>query len=236
MRCRLAVEDIEPNHWVVWALDLPACFSSGHTRTEAIAKAPQRIEAYFAWLTNHDSSLPTISRAFEVDVVETFRAFVSEEDPEYLVNGFFEDDRLPLTYWDVEVALRLLLWTRHDLLNVLRLVTREELSRPIAGEIRGSICGILKHIAGAENWYLDQLGFALCQAQIPADPLPLLETVRANTRAQLVKLVGDERLVKGQGSELWSARKVIRRALWHECDHKQQIERLLMQLESNVRD
>lgn len=234
MRCRLAVEDIEPNHWVVWALDLPACFSSAPTKAEAIAKVPQCIEAFFTWLTNHDSSLPTIGGPLEMEVVETFHSFVSEEDPEYLINAFFEDNRRPLTYWDVEVALRLLLWTRRDLLNVLQPARREYLSRPIAGEIGGSISGILKHIAGAENWYLDQLGLALDQVQLPADPLPMLETVRANTRAQLVKLVGDERVVKGQGSELWSARKVIRRALWHERDHTQHIKRLLTQLESDV--
>lgn len=33
----------------------------------------------------------------------------------------------------------------------------------------------------------------------------------------------------GQGGELWSARKVILRALWHERDHMQHIERLLLE-------
>jgi hypothetical protein len=28
MRIRIAVEDIEPNHWIAWAFDLPACYSS----------------------------------------------------------------------------------------------------------------------------------------------------------------------------------------------------------------
>lgn len=35
MRIRLAVEDIEPNHWVAWALDLPACYSSTATASAA---------------------------------------------------------------------------------------------------------------------------------------------------------------------------------------------------------
>jgi len=235
MRCRLAVEDIEPNHWVAWALDLPACFSSARTEAEALARAPQCIAMYFSWLTNHDSSLPAISGPFEIESVEIFRSFVSEEDPEYLVNAFFEDDRRLLSYWDIEVALRLLLWTRRDLSNVLQRAMQEHLSRPIAGEIGGSISGILKHIAGAENWYLEQLGLGIGQAQLPADPLLMLEAVRANTRAQLPKLVGDERVVRGEGGELWSARKVIRRALWHERDHTQHIKRLLAQFESNVR-
>jgi len=235
MRCRVAVEDIEQNHWVVWALDLPACFSSARTESDAIAKAPESITAYFSWLTNHDSSLPTISGPFEIEIVETFRSFASEEDPEYLVNAFFEDDRRPLSYWDIEVALRLLVWTRRDLTSLLQRAMKGHLSRPIAGEIGGSISGILKHIAGAENWYLEQLGLGIGQAQLPADPLLMLEVVRTSTRAQLPKLVGDKRVVRGQGGELWSARKVIRRALWHERDHTQHIERLLARFESDGR-
>jgi predicted RNase H-like HicB family nuclease len=227
MHYRLAVEDMEPNHWVAWVLDLPACFSPARTEAEAIAQASQAIVAYFSWLTDHDGSLPTISGPFETEIVETFRSFPSDQDPDYLVNAFFEDDRRPLSYWDVEVALRLLIWTRRDLLRVLQPATRESLDRPIPGEIGGSIAGILKHIAGAENWYLGHLGLALDRAQLPADPLPLLEAVRTHTRAHLVEFIGDERVVEGTGGELWSARKVVRRALWHERDHTQHVKRLL---------
>ena len=229
MRYRLAVEDVEPNRWVAWVLDLPACFSSAHTEADAVNLAPESIAAHHRWLARHDSSLPVVSGPFEVGLVETFHSFASDEDPEYLVNAFFQDDRRPLAYWDVEVALRLIKWTHQDLLDVVGSVTLEQLSKPLAGETRGSIAGILEHVAGAENWYFEQLGMELDRTQLPGDPLGKLEVVRTNTRTRLVELIADERITRNCG-ELWSARKVVRRALWHERAHTQQIVRLRTQL------
>jgi uncharacterized damage-inducible protein DinB/predicted RNase H-like HicB family nuclease len=231
MRYRIATEDIEPNHWVAWILDLPACFSSAQTQADAVALVPERISAYYSWLLSHDSSLSVITEPIqvEVEIVETFHSFPSMQDPEYVVNAFFEDDRRVPNYWDVELALRLLQWTRRDLLAVLQSVTQEQLSEPIPGQVSGSIAGIIKHIAGAENWYFGQLDLALDRAQLPNDPLDMLKAVRANTRAQLVKLIGNERITQNCG-EFWSARKVIRRTLWHERDHTQHIAHLLAYL------
>jgi uncharacterized damage-inducible protein DinB len=229
MRYRLSCEDMEPNHWVAWALDLPACFSSAQTQVDAVARAPERISAYYSWLLSHDSSLPVMTEPIEVVIAETFHSFASTQDPEYLVNAFFEDDRRPLHYWDVELALRLLQWTRQDLLKVIQSATQEQLSKPIGGEVSGSITGIIKHIAGAENWYFDQLDLALDRAQLPDGLLDMFKGVRANTRAQLVKLIGNERITINR-DESWSARKVIRRTLWHERDHTQHIAHLLAHL------
>ncbi|MBN1318800.1 MAG: DUF664 domain-containing protein [Anaerolineales bacterium] len=133
------------------------------------------------------------------------------------------------SYWDVELAYRLLQWTRQDLLSVLQSVTQEQLNEPIPGQVNRSIAGIVEHIAGAENWYFGQLDLALDRAQLPDNPFDLLQVVRTNTRAQLVKLIGNERIIQNCG-EFWSARKVIRRTLWHERDHTQHIAHLLAYL------
>jgi len=226
MRYRLAVEDIEPDHWIAWVLDLPACFSSAKTEVRAVADAPERISAYYSWFSQHDSSIPVITEPVEIEIVETFHSFASTQDPEYLVNAFFEDDRRPLLYWDVELALVLLQWTRQDLLQVIQSATPEQLSKPIVGEVSGSIAGIIQHIAGAENWYFRQLGLGLVRAQLADGPFEMLQAVRANTQAQLVRLIGDKRITKNC-DESWSARKVIRRTLWHERDHTQHISRLI---------
>jgi predicted RNase H-like HicB family nuclease/uncharacterized damage-inducible protein DinB len=229
MRYRMAIEDIEPNHWVAWVLDLPGCFSSAQTQADAVARAPERITAYYSWLGSHDSSLPVIAGPVEIEIAETFRSFTSKQDSEYLVNAFFEDDRRPPHYWDVVVALRLLHWTRQDLLHVIQSLTQEQLHQPIAGQVSGSIAGVLRHVAGAENWYFGQLGLELDRAQLPADSLEMLSAVRANTYVQLPKLVGNEQITESC-DELWSARKVIRRTLWHERDHTQHIAHLVTQL------
>jgi uncharacterized damage-inducible protein DinB/predicted RNase H-like HicB family nuclease len=226
MRYHVAVEDIEPNHYIAWVLDLTGCFSSALTQAEAIANVPDRIGKYYSWLINHDPSLPAINGPFDAEVVEVFEAFTSEEDPDYIVNAFFEDDRRPLTYWDVEVALRLLRWSHQELLAVVQPLTPEQLYQPISSEICHSIAGIIEHIAGAENWYFDQLNLALDRSALPDDPLGKLESVRTHTRALLVKLIGDDRITQDR-SEMWSARKVLRRTFWHERDHTRHITQLV---------
>jgi uncharacterized damage-inducible protein DinB len=228
MRCRLAIEDIEPGHHVAWALDLPGCFSSSQTGQEAVARAPARVAHYFRWIAGHDPSLPAPDGPFEVEVVETFHAHDSAEDPSYLVNAFFDDDLRPLGYWDVEAGLRLLQWTRRDLIDVARALSPEQLSRTIAGQVQGSIGGILEHVARAENWYLGQLGMALPGDSLPQELLARLEAVRAQMLSRLPALAGDERVTAYRG-ESWSARKVLRRTLWHERDHTQHIAQLMAQ-------
>ncbi len=226
MRIRLAVEDMEPNHWIAWALDLPACFSSATSNADAVAHAPRKIADYFSWLLSHDSLIHFVNEPIEVEVVETFHSFACSKDPDYIVNAFFEDDRRPLGYWDVEIALRVLDWTRQDLLGMIHSTTQEQLTLGIKGEVRGSIAGILDHVAIAENWYFNQLGYGLEQAQLTSDPFEKLALVRANTREQLFKFIGNERITKNC-DELWSARKIVRRTLWHERDHTQHIMQLL---------
>jgi hypothetical protein len=226
MRICLAVEDMEPNHWIAWVLDLPGCYSSAATAADAVEYAPRKITEYFSWLLDHGSGLQLHNEPIKAEVVETFHSFASSEDPEYLVNAFFKDDLRPLGYWEIEIALQLLEWTRQDLIAVIQSTTRDQWTKTILGEVRGSITGILNHISVAENWYFYQLGIGMEQSRLPDDPLEKLELVRSNTRQQLVRLIGNEQVTKNCDEE-WSGRKIMRRTLWHERDHTQQIARLL---------
>jgi hypothetical protein len=227
MRYRLAVEDMEPDRWIAWVLDFPGCFSPARTEAGTVAGAADCITTYFSWLKSHDSSMPDPGGGLETQVAETFRSFPSREQSDFIVNAFFEDDRRPLSYWDVEVALRLLVWTREDLQAAVRGITQERLNAPLPREIGGSVAGVLRHVAGAENWYFEQLCMGVGRRQLPDDPLSMLEIVRTNTKTRLPELVGDDRVLKGDGGELWSGRKVVRRTLWHERAHTVHVGRLL---------
>ena len=92
MRHRAALEDIEANHFVCWMLDLPGCYSAGRDREEAIALASSRIADYNSWIYKHSPSSPMTDGPCDIELVEEFNAYASKEDPEYLVNAFFEDD------------------------------------------------------------------------------------------------------------------------------------------------
>jgi len=225
MRYQLGVEDMEPGHWIAWVFALPGCFASASSQDEAVADAPAEIGAYFAWLRAHEEPVPGARETIETEVVSVFHSFTSEDD--YLVNAFFEADRSPLTPLDVARALDLLSYSRQDLLNLFEHSSPDRLAHPIPGEVFDSITGILMHIAQAERWYFHNIG--LEQAPLPGDPLAALDLVRAQTRAWLPELIGDQRIHEWK-QEQWSARKVLRRTLWHERDHTKHIRKLLSQI------
>jgi predicted RNase H-like HicB family nuclease len=75
MRYQLGVEDIEPDHWVAWVFELPGCFASAHTQTEAVATAPAHIAAYFRWLATYGHSMPGVDAPIQTEIVTVFHAF-----------------------------------------------------------------------------------------------------------------------------------------------------------------
>lgn len=225
MTYRVAVEDIEPGHYVAWVLDLPGCFAKAPSLQEAVSRTAESITHYVGWVRQRDPTLPAVDPPFSVTVVETFEATVGEHDPDYLVNAFFEDDRRPLSYWDVALALNLLQWTREDLLQIVETLSPDKLRRPLPGEGWRSMTAIIEHVANAENWYLGHLGHGLPTSTLPEEPLERLRVVRQQMRDALPALIGDVRLTEESG-ETWSPRKMVRRALWHERDHTGHVARL----------
>jgi hypothetical protein len=199
---RVGVEDIEPNHWVAWSFDRPGLTGKGKTHDAAL------------------EHLQTLLPDGEIRVTEEFRAYPSPQDPEpdYIVNAFFEDDRRLLTKAEINTVLDELTINRRNFLAQLADVPQDILTRSISGEVFGSIMGIIRHVAGAEWWYCQHLGGIAQWALLTGDPLTALAVARADTRVFLPTLVGDTRIVT-HVNETWSARKVLRRTLWHERDH-----------------
>lgn len=101
----------------------------------------------------------------------------------------------------------------------------EKLAATYPGE-RWSIEGILRHIGGAEWWYMERLGYAFPQDNLPKTPRERLERVRISLVELLPQLEGVKQVV-GQDGELWSPRKMLRRTVWHERDHIEHIRKLI---------
>ncbi len=130
MQYRVAVEDIEPAHFVAWVLDLPGCFGRGPTADTAIRDVPLQIQTYYQWVIQYDQQLVIGPMPTTITVVEHFQARPSSTDTEYIVNACFADDHRPLTYWDVVTALQLLRWTRATLLVLINNLTAKQLNQP----------------------------------------------------------------------------------------------------------
>jgi len=234
MILRVGIENNNDNRTIAWALEHPGCFAYGQDADEAMAAMHQAVRDYSAWIGRHEASwLPADS--LEIKAEETFDAYFVDAALEpaepsrntYMVESFFRHDWKPLKALEIERALKLLAWSRQDLLQTVDGLSGEKLSETYDGE-RWSISGILKHIGGGEWFYQERIGFPFPEREddLPEDPMERLETVRSHFVSLLPKLEGTNHVIGLEG-EFWSPRKALRRAAWHERDHTEHIRKLL---------
>ena len=217
---------------LAWVLDYPGCFAYGKDGSEALLNVPAALLAYRDWLGRHtpDSWLKDLGD-FDVRLVETWTVYFIDQDYTVVRNGievesFFHQDWKPLDVVEVRRAAQLLKWGREDLLSLVQNLDQAKLDQTYPGE-RWSIRGILLHVGEAEWWYLQSLGLeGIPEARLPRDAFERLKVTRARTEEVLPDLAGVEK-VCGREGELWSPRKVLRRAIWHELDHIDHIRKLI---------
>lgn len=219
---------------IAWALEHPGCFAYGINAEKALLNLENALERYAGWILRHDTNTWLTFAAGDVELVingvwdvynindEMDKVSESEGDS---INSFFPYDWKPLTGLEIKHAMSMLAWSRSDLLKTLQGLSPEKRTALYAGE-RWSIDGILGHVGGAEWWYLERLGLAFPKIEIPEEPLVRLEKVRKHFLAILPRLANAKRVI-GVDGELWSPRKLVRRALWHELDHVEHIRKLL---------
>ncbi len=226
MRYTMGVEEIEPDRWLGWVFELPGCTCPAASPAEALQRAPDDIQVYLTWQGRFHQGLgPLFDTApVEVKITEVFRP--REPDGAGNSRAFFEDDKPPFKKTELADALELLAHSRRELMALVQPLSITELQAPIKGEVRGSLANILDHLAWAEWWYCDRLAMAFNREEMSEDPIAKLDQVRAWTRARLHDLVGERRVFEQMG-EKWSARKLVRRTLWHELDHTAHIARIL---------
>ncbi len=216
---------------IAWALDYPGCFAYGKDGTEAVVAMARALVNYEAWANRHGGEGWLSLGDYDLRLVDTWQDY--KVNPEYdvdpsgrLVESFFLADWKPLTEAEIQRALTLLTWSRQDVLHITTDLSPEQLDHTLVGE-RWSIRGVLGHIAHAESWYMTRLGQPSCEPFAdPQDVFTNLAAVRAAFNAFLPQTAGKE-WVMGKRGEMWSPRKVLRRALMHEIDHIQHIHQLL---------
>lgn len=235
MRFRIGLERGIEGRAIAWALDYPGCFSHGADEEDALDNMELEVLKYAdrvasrapnPWLKPEDLEADMIELLTE----ETWECYRINGDYEIVeegfeVNAWFLNDWRPLTKIDIERGIQVLNWNREDLLKVVSDLGPQILESRYPNE-RWSIEGILKHIAGAEWWYLDRLDLAFPHEKVPKDPFERLAAVREELLAVLPTLEGSERVI-GKDGEFWSPRKLLRRAAYHEMDHIGHIQKLL---------
>jgi hypothetical protein len=219
---------------IAWALEHPGCFAYGLNADAALLNLEGALEKYAGWILHHETHtwLNFAEGEIEFVVNGTWDVYSINDDFDktseidgYSVDSFFPYDWKPLTALEIKHGLDMLTWSREDLLKSVQGLTPEKLDATYPGE-RWSINGILSHVGGAEWWYLDRLGLAFPREEVPKEPLARLEKVRKLLNSALFRLDGMKQVV-GVDGEFWSPRKLLRRALWHERDHTEHIQKLL---------
>jgi hypothetical protein len=215
---------------IAWALEHPGCYAYGPDSDQALDNLLPAVQEYAAWIEQREPAWFDPQEP-ELILEETFNDYdISAEmdiveKGEYSVEPFFQFEWKPVTGYEMENALKILAWCRDDLLSLLQSLTPGQWAFKGEGE-RWDVAGIVRHIGGADWWYLDRLGLAFPKEEVPKDPLERLEKVRACMLEVLPGLV-DVKQVTGQDGEIWSPRKVIRRSAWHERDHIDHIQKVL---------
>jgi len=218
---------------LAWALDFPGCFAYGTGGSEAVINMAPAFVAFKNWVASHTrESWLTDIHDVDVRLTEVWEVYNIDADynvtadGDYEVNAWFRHDWKPLTRVDVRRGQQILKFARADLLETVQALPAEILDRTYPQE-RWSIRGVLGHIAKAEWWYLDRLEQAGSpRSSLPQDTFEQLAAVRTQLEKILPELEGVE-LVRGVQGEIWSPRKLLRRAIWHELDHIEHIRKLL---------
>lgn len=228
---RVGIENNNEGRSIAWALEHPGCFAYGANASAACVNLETAIQVYATWILKHAPNTWLNFEEVEIHPEETWEVYFIDDNLDkiegdgYSVESFFRYDWKPLRREEVEQALKMLSWTRADLLKTISGLSVAKLDATYPAE-RWSINGILGHIGGAEWWYLERLGQAIPKDEVAKDPLARLKQSRDLLIRALPRLI-DVSQVVGLDGEFWSPRKVLRRAMWHELDHIKHIQKLI---------
>jgi hypothetical protein len=231
---QVGIENNNEGRSIAWALEHPGCFAYGMKGSAAVANLEGALNKYAGWILRHEPNtwLNFTERDIEIVVNGTWDVYFINDEMDkstevdgYSVESFFPYDWKPLTKIEIKRALDILVWSRNDFLKTVHGLSETKLNQTYPSE-RWSINGVIGHVGGAEWWYMERLGLAFPQADVPEQPLARLEKVRKHFNTVLFNLDGVNQVV-GVDGEFWSPRKLLRRALWHERDHMDHIRKLI---------
>ena len=203
--------------------DLPGCSVMGSSRDDALAMLPAAIADYLAWLKTHGERPPSSGGATAFEIVSESVGPVARHPGDQA--ALLPPDLLSLPDEEIARRLRLMRFARADLLALVG-----DLSDPILDwqpPTGWGVRAVLRHISGAERWYLDRIGLYT--------PLGRTHSVFEHMAATrelaydvLSRLTLEQRsAVVVKGDEQWTAPKVFRRFLEHEREHTGQVQDIL---------
>ncbi|MFQ6073723.1 MAG: DinB family protein, partial [Candidatus Bathyarchaeia archaeon] len=158
-----------------FAPECPGCWVFGRTPERALEKAKVAVKEWFEWLKRHGEKIPTEASELAVEVGEILRVNynpVEAGKPEPL----FWSEVAPIKSKDITRTIRLLRYSRSDLLNLVSALSKDILDWQPPRKPR-SIKNTLRHIGFVEWWYITRLDAEL-PAKFPRNVFDLLNYTR----------------------------------------------------------
>ena len=211
--------------------NLMGCFALASTKERAKMKLRSAIPEYFSWLRSHEEEVVIPTRP-KLAMVQELRIRGSPGDaggPDPLLHC----DRVAASHGDITRCLRLLAYTREDLLRLVSGLSRKALAWKPRREPR-SVQDALRHIAQVDIWYLSRIGAdpRLDKTKM-RDIFTFLDYSRSLVREALPDLTMAQRanvFHPRKWSEKpypWTATKVLHRFVTHERQHTNYLRRIL---------
>jgi predicted RNase H-like HicB family nuclease len=217
-------EDIDRVH-ILYALDLPGCYSEGITEAEAIGNFPAAFTTYNEWLSGRGETVHDAPTLFEI--AGRFASYTIANG--YDVNGLFEPERAPPSREFVARCRRLLNYSGTELIGAAQAIPASRGNNALAAGER-SPRQVIEHVALAEYWYLSHFVDIPKRvlANHPTGSLNQFEAVHGALINWLAN-IGCRQLgsVVMDREEEWSVPKLLRRALWHERTHTVELSRFV---------
>ena len=234
MKAHVCLE-VGPEATGAFAPDYPGCWVFGRKKESALDKAKAAIEEWHVWARAHGEDVESPS-AVTIEPTEIMHVTYNPAEagkPEPL----FWSEVLPVRTDDITRTLRLMEYSRSDLLKLCSGLDRHALNWKPTGEPR-TVVNCLKHIAIVEWWYVTRLDVDLPKS-FPRGAFQLLQWTRELAVHSLRTLSKQQRSGIFQPENdpsptcnLWTARKVLRRFVDHERLHTGYIKKTLQAYKS----
>ncbi len=209
--------------YMLFAGNYPGAFMRGRTKEEALGKVPAEIRSYNAWrgcTTPQSEPMIAIVQESKTDLD------VADADGEVL----FDSERTPLTESEYGSLRALVLKSAQDFRTLYASIPDKDLAaRPARKTFYGdtplTANAMMAHTNSVTQYYAAQLGIRL-------EHVPDICENRLHAMDRIERLPGylDSAVVLGDGGELWSLRKVLRRFIWHDRIHAKAMYRMAVSL------
>jgi uncharacterized damage-inducible protein DinB len=211
-----------------WLVDAPlaGCHVRGEDCESVVEALPREIEVFLDVLSKGWASFePGVYLPVKIDVTAELKRRGSATDGS---SHLFPEERSAPSRDEVSERLQVLACTRMELLAAAERLPVARLDWQEPGKPRThTVLNQLRHIADVERWYLGRLWRNLPRLERSESVWQRLELTRRLVEEWFTELPDKELArVERYNGELWSARKILRRLVYHEWFHLKVVRRI----------